>query len=222
MFRIDNTFLKVAQHGAREPLWELKDRLLWLEGRLSAPRVLYYGEDEEYEYLYSSRVPGIMACEVDPDSDEHVFAHDMPRLVGLLAQGLHMVHSVAMSDCPFDRRLGPRLATIRERVKQGLVSEKDYRALLALRPSGEEDLVFTHGDFCMPNIMIDQQRMQISGFIDLGMAGVADRYHDLALASWSLGYNFGPGWDGLLLQAYGISEPDWHKIQFYQRLDVLF
>ena len=34
--------------------------------------------------------------------------------------------------------------------------------------------------------------------------GVADRWADLAIASWSLGWNFGPGWDETFYQAYGV------------------
>ena len=33
----------------------------------------------------------------------------------------------------------------------------------------EEDLVFTHGDYCLPNVIIDGE--EVAGFVDWGRAG---------------------------------------------------
>ncbi len=64
--------------------------------------------------------------------------------------------------------------------------------------------------------------MQLSGFIDLGRVGIADRYQDLELAVRSLPLNFGPSWEPLLWEAYGLKEVDVAKIEFYQLLDEFF
>ena len=44
-----------------------------------------------------------------------------------------------------------------------------------------------------------------SGHVDLGLLGTADRWADLAVATWSTEWNYGPGWEQLLLDAYGIA-----------------
>jgi kanamycin kinase/aminoglycoside 3'-phosphotransferase-2 len=88
--------------------------------------------------------------------------------------------------------------------------------LQADQPKGE-GLVFTHGDPCLPNILVEGDRL--SGFIDLGSAGVGDRYRDLALVRWSLGYNFGHGYDVLFFNAYGLPEPDEAKLAFHQAVE---
>ena len=52
----------------------------------------------------------------------------------------------------------------------------------------KEELVFTHGDYCLPNSFIKDNKTV--GFIDLGNAGIADKWQDLALCIRSLEHNF--------------------------------
>jgi len=40
---------------------------------------------------------------------------------------------------------------------------------------------------------------------------------DLAVATWSADWNYGPGWDRLLLDAYGI-RPDPERTRYYRLL----
>ena len=47
--------------------------------------------------------------------------------------------------------------------------------------------VLLHGDYCLPNVMLDNWKF--SGFIDLDHAGVGDRHVDIFWAAWSLRYN---------------------------------
>jgi kanamycin kinase len=47
----------------------------------------------------------------------------------------------------------------------------------------------------------------MSGHVDLGALGVGDRWGDLAIATWSAEWNYGPGWEDALLRAYGVA-PD--------------
>jgi hypothetical protein len=53
-----------------------------------------------------------------------------------------------------------------------------------------------------------------SGHVDLGRLGIADRWADLAIATRSAGWNYGPGWERLLLDAYGV-EPDPERTRYY-------
>ncbi len=224
VFRVKHGYLKIVAREAMISLRAEKDRLVWLQGRLPVPEVYYYGVDEQNEYLYMSEIVGTMAC-------EPVFHDDMPELIALLAQALHMVHEVDIAECPFDQQLSYRLALAQQGVMDGRIDEREFAAryeeltptvmyerLVSTRPA-KEDLVFTHGDFCLPNILIDRERWRISGFIDLEYAGVADRYRDLERACWSLGYNFDRKWIPDLLKAYGIEEVEQEKMEYYAQLE---
>ena len=62
--------------------------------------------------------------------------------------------------------------------------------------------VLLHGDYCLPNVMLDQ--WQFSGFIDVGNGGVGDRHIDLFWGIWSLTYNLKTNaYKDRFLDAYG-------------------
>ena len=85
----------------------------------------------------------------------------------------------------------------------------------------EEDPVFTHGDYCLPNIII--QGNEIAGFINLGRAGIADRYQDLALCARSLVYNFNnPDLKPIFFREYRIETIDEDKLSVYRLMDEFF
>ena len=53
--------------------------------------------------------------------------------------------------------------------------------------------------------------------MDLGALGVADRWADLAVASWSTAWNYGGDWTDALLDAYGVDR-DEERIRYYRAL----
>ncbi len=77
-------------------------------------------------------------------------------------------------------------------------------------------LVVCHGDACAPNTLLSDDG-RWSGHVDLGFLGVADRWADLAVATWSTEWNYGPGWEEPLLDAYGI-DPDRERMAYYRLL----
>jgi aminoglycoside 3'-phosphotransferase-1 len=59
------------------------------------------------------------------------------------------------------------------------------------------------------------------GFVDVGRAGVADRYQDLAILWSGLG-EFEETLQQRLLTSYGIGVLDEHKLRFHLALDEFF
>ena len=112
--------------------------------------------------------------------------------VAAIAEGLRVLHALPIADCPFVCRWAPA--------------------------SGVpiEDLVVVQGDACAPNTIIGADARFV-GHVDLGMLGVADRWADLAIASRSLDWNYGPGRQDEFLAAYGVAR-DEQRIDAYRAL----
>jgi kanamycin kinase len=203
----ETRYLKVAVPGWYPSVSHERERMRWAGSRLPVPRVIDGGTTEGVDWLLTAALPGL------PATDEGLTA-DPPSLVPLLARGLRDLHETRAEDCPFDFGLDAALAHVRDRVTNGLVEPgRDFHpehshltasealAELRSRRPAAEDLVLCHGDYCLPNILIVDG--QVSGYVDLGELGVADRWWDLAVATWSLTWNLGPGWEDLFLESYG-------------------
>lgn len=76
--------------------------------------------------------------------------------------------------------------------------------------------VIIHGDACAPNTILGEDG-RFAGIVDVGRLGVGDRWADLAIASWSLEWNFGPGFEEEFFAAYG-EAPDPDRIRRYRDL----
>jgi aminoglycoside phosphotransferase len=220
----NSLYLKTSPRVPGFSLLQEKLKLEWLEDRLPVPKVLQFAEDENTDYLLLSEISG------RPASDDSL-KKDTPRIVEQLATGLKTIHNLPVEDCPFDAQLDSAIKLARERMINGLVEPEDFdeerqdrtaedlfQELIAAKPT-DEDLTFTHGDYCVPNVILKNGKL--SGFVDWGNAGVADKYQDIALLSRSVCYNFGEEWEKSVFKIYGI-EPDWKKIHFYRLLDEFF
>jgi kanamycin kinase len=215
-------FAKVAPRGRQPGAQDEADRLRWAIPHLAVPRVVHVGSDETVEWLVTRAINGVDA------TVHHLF--DKPdELVPILATALANFHrSLPVSTCPFDFSAPSALAHVRQRVEAGLVKHEDFHGehahlspesavdkLESIAPT-TEDLVVCHGDYCLPNVLLDATGA-VTGFVDLGALGVADRWWDLAVGSWSVTWNLGDDWEDLFLAAYGVERDD-ERIAFYRLL----
>ena len=219
----DLVFVKVLVAGQYPSLGDERDRLLWARDRLPVPRVLDYGADGSVEWLALTALTG-------RDATQPEYLADPATTVPILAHGLRSLHDASIAGCPFDFRVDVALEHARRRVdgdgvpaSTGADFHDEHRhltpsaalgRLCSTRPASE-DVVLCHGDYCFPNVLIDDGA--VTGYLDLGELGVADRWWDLAVATWSCDWNVGPGWQDLFLDTYGIERDD-DKIEFYRLL----
>ncbi len=228
--------LKIQRHTSETD--NERDIVAWLNGRIRVPEIPVYCVENGKAYTLMTRVKGKMLCDEE-------YLKDPSQLISLAAIGLKKLWAVDVSQCSLrTSRLEERLKEARWNVENGLVDMENVEPetfgkdgfanpeelliwLEQNRP--EEDIVLTHGDFCLPNIFIDQN--EISGFIDLGKMGPADRWQDLAIVLRSLKHNFSGKYGQahsyfdfkpeMLMEKLGI-EMDTEKNRYYLLLDELF
>lgn len=230
----DDMVLKIEEK--REESDAELEMMKWLSGRLPVPRILCEETENGVNYLLMSRVKGEMAC------SPHLLSNPL-GLLRILAHGIRMLRSVDLTGCPRVQSIDCKLRQAEKNVRAGLCSTADAE-LKTYGPNGmrgpeellawlkanqpEEQLVFAHGDFCLPNIFVKDDG--ISGFIDLGRSGAADLYQDIAICLRSMQKNLDGSYDGRVYGNFDLKQlfqelnmkPDWDKVRYYILLDELF
>jgi kanamycin kinase len=87
---------------------------------------------------------------------------DRGAVVDAIARYLGRFHSLPVDQCPFP----------------------------AAEPTG--DPVVCHGDFMLPNVILDPQILEVTGAVDVGTLAIGPRGRDLHDMSWSLGAGLNP------------------------------
>ena len=216
-------FTQDADVEARALSW------LRLQG-LPAAEVLDVGAD----WLLTREVQGRGAADPWP-------AGDLDRVVDALAEVTRALHVLPAESCPFDRTLSVTVPEARAAAKEGRVdlanldperqgwdAPRLVRELEWLLPAAQaaEDVVVTHGDWCLPNILLDPQTIEVVGIVDAARAGRAGRCMDLALMNRSLrsahlNPQYGPARAERYLARCGANDAA-DKLAFYELLDEFF
>ena len=193
-FRLGERFVKWNPRSSGLDLDRERVRLEWLAGRHPAPLVIDAGGDGSAQWMVTAALPG-----------EHVVAERWLRepaaALEAMAAGLRALHSVAIDDFPAEWTAQTWVG----RLPDGI----------GPRPECAEP-VLLHGDACAPNTLISPDG-EWTGNVDFGSLSVGDRWADLAIASLSLDWNYGPGHQPAVFEAYGV-EPDEQRIRYYRRL----
>lgn len=153
--------------------------------------VLSYRSDES-DWLLTERVQG-------EDCTFARYLDDPKRLCDTIATLLRQLHGLDVADCPVQNRTETYLETATRNYQKGLFDmslfpedwgykspEEAWRILEEGKHLLEQNTLL-HGDYCLPNILLDN--WQFSGFIDLGNGGVGDRHIDLFWGAWTLQFN---------------------------------
>jgi aminoglycoside phosphotransferase len=219
------TFIKSAQGESAHELERERDLLLWLGGRAGAAQVEFFRRCAGRSWLGMTEIPGQAASELARSAP-------LEPLLIRLSLALRALHALPLTGCPCDRRLKVTIRQARDRVRTGQVDLQDLDPVRAGRSAesllqeleetlpASEDLVVTHGDYCLPNILMRDD--DVTGLVDWGRGGIADRYQDIALLLRSFQQNAGSLPGEAFCRAYGIAALDRKKVAFYELLDEFF
>ena len=230
----DNKVLKIQPHS--DETVNEATMLMFLAERKLAPQVIAHEMMDGTDFLLMEKCRGKMLCDSEILSNQR-------KLTEIAADLLHKLWSIDIASCPIDMSLKRKLKFAEYNVTHNLVDlnnvnpstfgangrfknpEHLLKWLVDNQP--REDLVVTHGDFCLPNVFFDGASAKV---IDVGRGGVADKYQDIALFYRSfcdnLRGNYGGKYYGeldekMFFSVLGIT-PDWNKIDYYIMLDELF
>lgn len=148
---------------------------------------------------YSSGERDLLLTERVRGEDCTHYLDEPRRLCDTIATELRSLHELDFSDCPVKDRTGEYIATAHRNYRTGNYDSSHFPDSFGYTSADEAYAVLTagegalradtliHGDYCLPNIMLDS--FALSGFIDLGNAGVGDRHIDLFWGAWTLAFN---------------------------------
>lgn len=146
------------------------------------------------------------------------------RLSEVLGMELRALHDLSHEGCPVENSTALYLGRLREGYAAGafnkdmLIFDKlpdtpdaCYRYAMQRAALLRSDTLI-HGDYCLPNVVLDNWRL--SAFIDVAHGGVGDRHIDLFWGIWSLRYNLGTDrYTERFLDAYGRDGVDMMRLQ---------
>jgi aminoglycoside 3'-phosphotransferase III len=229
--RNENLYLKISDHQYHGTTYDVereKDIMLWLKGKLPVPEVLHFEQHENSNFLLMREVSG------DIGYAYYKKQCDPKKMIRIYGESIKLFQSVSTLGCPFVSDIDYRLNELDYLLQHNLADLdienweddtpfRDPNELFAFLKTHKpnEELVFSHGDFGDSNIFIVND--QVSGFIDLGRSGKADKWYDIAFCIRSIQHDMGDDKEYLdlffdLLEI----EPDWNKIRYYILLDELF
>ena len=154
--------------------------------------VLDYRTEGERDWLLTLRVPGEDCTHAD-------YVSNPERLCDLTAALLRELHECDTAGCPIPDHTARYLALAEHNYRTGhydtslfpdnwgyASADEAWRVIESEGHLLKTDTLL-HGDYCLPNIMLDN--WNFSKFIDVGNGGVGDRHVDLFWGAWSLFFN---------------------------------
>lgn len=154
---------------------------------------------EVLSYISKDRDWLLTAAVNGEDCVHSVYLMEPKRLCDTVAHELRRLHETDCTGCPIPDKTAEYLDEAEKNYRAGNYDSSHfpdsfgYRSAMEAHDAlaaGNEALqskVLLHGDYCLPNIILNNWKL--SGFIDVGGGGVGDRHIDIFWGIWSLAFN---------------------------------
>lgn len=215
-------YLKIMKNGK---LLQEYEKLKWLEGKIPVPKIIEFIQEYGNDYLITEEMPGKMLC-------DKYYINNPDNAMLVLKVAFQNIFSIDISDCPFNVSNEYKLSLIEDNINKGLVNDLSLSAetrkkfgtvqnLLEYLKNNrfQEEFVFSHGDTSLPNIFAFKDKL--TGFIDVGESGIADKWFDLAICEKSILRNYGKEYIENFYDALNIKRDDF-KINYYLLMMELY
>lgn len=151
--------------------------------------VLHYSSNDR-DWLLTTAVAG-------ENCAHETYLTEPERLCDTIAYELRKLHETDYTGCPVMDRTAAYIAGAEKNYRagrydqsQGCFGDASPEEAFAVLEQGKDALqsrVLLHGDYCLPNIILDNWKL--AGFVDVGCGGVGDRHIDLFWGAWTLWFN---------------------------------
>lgn len=218
----DGLFLKEAKAGM------LKNEALmtsFFHSRGLSAEVLYYDTIGSKDYFITRRIPG-------ENCIHEMYLKDPERLCDTIAGRLRSLHETDPSGCPVLNRIETYRNSVLKGIKgnnydldlfEGIWDFGSVDEVIDMARQGLSKLkaeVLIHGDYCLPNIILNKWRF--SGFIDVGNGGLGDRHIDILWGIWTLKYNLKTAeYTDRFKDAYGRDIIDDNKLRVIAAMEIV-
>ncbi len=197
----------------------------WLNNKLLVPELILMDKDHENEYMITKAI-NAKPIEKIKGKKDHFF-------LDIYQETLKQLQNISIQNCPFHSDKKTRIAEAKYLLDHDLLDEldlddvdhhvwdefQDHQQLwqYLAKQDFHEDFVFSHGDITDTNIFLDEKE-QIY-FLDVGRAGIADRFVDIAFIERSLREDCSHKIARKFIESLPKDEP--FKRDFYLKLDEL-
>ncbi|MDR2620117.1 MAG: aminoglycoside 3'-phosphotransferase [Propionibacteriaceae bacterium] len=181
-----------------------------------AAAVVEYCFDAGQDYLLTEKLKG-------DDCTTVKYLEQPKRLAELLGEQLSLLHSLdyrdCMSGCAVTNHTEQYLLKAKRNKLTGNFDKSNFPNSFGYASEDEAWAVvekygrllktdtLLHGDYCLPNVILDD--WSFSGFVDLDSGGVGDKHVDLFWGAWTLWFNLKTNkYRNRFLDAYGRDKID--------------
>nr|MBB1522587.1 phosphotransferase [Clostridiales bacterium] len=204
--------LKIQYTENKNNLKEEYERLKWIEGKLNTPKAYYYNEKDNTKYLIMEYKKGAPSFKFDDIGYQ-------------LGKALKQIHQVNIENCPFNKyspeqllsNFLDKLDSIYPEIQDNYKDETKETIIEFMKENIPIDKVLTHGDYSMPNILINAGEIS---FIDLGELGISTKYLDIYYLMKSLKINKKEEIFEEFLKGYGIDKINNNYIKWMDLINM--